>query len=189
MLGVKLTSLFVVENVLMGRDRTTRINRRPIQLANDFEEFKKEPWSRDAYHLLVTHLKGLLDGQPLKFLDSKANNPEYKNVKFLVYGLPLVLHVWAYEKIPKFGEHFGTRVGNHEVPILNWSCHGKFRSSKIREIVFADELPTPPSSDDEDEDNIEIETRERVQAICSDIDEIKSSLQRLDKKWKRSLVN
>ncbi|CAH9114870.1 unnamed protein product [Cuscuta europaea] len=187
MLGVKLASLFVVENVLMGRDRTTRINRRSIQLANDFEEFKKEPWSRDAYHLLVTHLKGLLDGQPMKFLDSKANNPEYKNAKFSVYGLPLVLQVWAYEKIPKFGEHFGTRVGNREVPMLNWSCHGKFRSSKIREIVFVDELRTPPSSDAEDEDNIEVETRERVQAMCLDIDEIKSSLQRLDKKVEEEL--
>ncbi|CAH9093540.1 unnamed protein product [Cuscuta epithymum] len=184
-LPVKLASLFVVENVLLGKDRTTRISRKSIQLVNDFEEFKKEPWSRDAYDLLVTHVKRLLDGHPMKFVDSKTNNPEYKNAKFSIYGFILVLQVWAYERIPKFGEHFGTRVGNDEVPILNWTCHGKFRSSKIRKLVFADEVPTPPNSDDEDEgehDNIELETKEKVEEMCSNIDEIKISVQRLEKK-------
>ncbi|CAH9131832.1 unnamed protein product, partial [Cuscuta epithymum] len=93
MLGVKLASLYMIENVLLGRDRSTRISRRSIQLVNDFEEFKKEPWSRDAYHSLVTDLKKLLDGQEQKFFDNKANNPDYKNAKFSVYGFPLVLQV------------------------------------------------------------------------------------------------
>ncbi|CAH9069900.1 unnamed protein product, partial [Cuscuta epithymum] len=54
----------------------------------------------------------------------------------------------------------------------------------IRKICFPNEVPTPPSSDneDEDEDNLEVQTRERVKEMCVNIEEIKTSLQRLEKR-------
>ncbi|CAH9104345.1 unnamed protein product [Cuscuta epithymum] len=77
-LGVKLASLFLVENVLLGRDRTTKISWRSIKLVNEFEEFK-ELWSRDAYNLLVTLLKGLLDGSRRSLSTIRLTSLEIKS--------------------------------------------------------------------------------------------------------------
>ncbi|CAH9102823.1 unnamed protein product [Cuscuta europaea] len=73
--AVKLASLFYIECVLLAKDNTTRINASSIRLVNDLEEFKKCPWSLRSYKLLVSHMKGLMDGQPQKFKDRKENNP------------------------------------------------------------------------------------------------------------------
>ncbi|CAH9056913.1 unnamed protein product [Cuscuta europaea] len=137
--AVKLASLFYIECVLLAKDNTTRINASSVRLVNDLEEFKKCPWSLRSYKLLVSHMKGLMDGQPQKFKDRKEKNPNYRNAKLSVYSFPLVLQVWAYEEINGVGKNFTNKVGNHDVPLLNWKAERKFHYSKLRRVVFPEE--------------------------------------------------
>ncbi|CAH9055525.1 unnamed protein product [Cuscuta europaea] len=82
---VKLASLYFVQCVFLAKDRTTKINPDFVRLVNDFDKFKDYSWYKEAYKLLVTHLNGLMVGQPKKFKECKA--------KFTIYGSPLVVRV------------------------------------------------------------------------------------------------
>ncbi|CAH9116569.1 unnamed protein product [Cuscuta epithymum] len=156
--AVKLASLFYIECVLLAKDNTTRINASSVRLANDLEAFGKCPWSLQSYKILVKHMKDLMQDQPDKFQERKKKNPKYKNAKLSVYGFPLVLQVWAYEEIPEVGTHFANKVGNHDVPLLNWTAVPKFHYSKLRRLVFPEEeekVSDSEEGEEEDETNEE----------------------------------
>ncbi|CAH9051167.1 unnamed protein product [Cuscuta europaea] len=88
---VKLTSLFVVDGVLLTRDHDTKINADHFDWVEDFENFQKYPCALESYNLMVSNLKSLIRGQPEKFEAVLAKNPGYKNAKFTVWSLPHVL--------------------------------------------------------------------------------------------------
>ncbi|CAH9056148.1 unnamed protein product [Cuscuta epithymum] len=183
--AVKLASLFYIECILLAKDNTTRINSSSVRLANDLEAFGKCPWSLQSYKILVKHMKDLMQDQPDKFQERKKKNPKYKNAKLSVYGFPLVLQVWAYEEIPEVGTHFANKVGNHDVPLLNWTAVPKFHYSKLRRLVFLEEeekVSDSEEGEEEDETNEEdVQVFEKLK-ILEEMQNLRVCVEKVEKK-------
>ncbi|CAH9071259.1 unnamed protein product [Cuscuta europaea] len=146
---VKLASLFVVDGVLLTRDHNTKINAEHFDWVEDFENIQKYPWALESYNLMVSNLKSLMRGQPEKFEAALAKNLGYKNAKFMVWSLPHVLQVWAYEKISGLAGKCGEKVKSEQASILNWKAIGFFHYSSLKELVFTDE-PLEETDDEKD---------------------------------------
>ncbi|CAH9112580.1 unnamed protein product [Cuscuta epithymum] len=101
-------------------------------------------------------MKDLMVGQPRKYNKSRAKNPNFKFARFSLYGFPQVLQVWAYESLPALGSAFAQRVGNSEIPFLNWKADGFYHASSIYDEVFKDD-DAQESEDDEVKDEHEEE--------------------------------
>ncbi|CAH9100890.1 unnamed protein product [Cuscuta europaea] len=91
--ALKLACAFYVLCVLLPRNKKTNINSQYLKLADEWDKFQTYPWAKESYTLMVSHIKTLMVGQAEKFKQSKAANPNYKNAKFTLHGLPHVLQV------------------------------------------------------------------------------------------------
>ncbi|CAH9096236.1 unnamed protein product [Cuscuta epithymum] len=136
--SVKLLSMCYILTVLLARDNKTKINLVYLKWADEFEKFKMYPWGRESYNTMIDNFKSIMKEQPTRFRQSKATT-----AKFTLYGCPFILQVWAYENVPNLGEHCAERIGNEEIPMLNWKADGFFHARKLNELVFKDNDDIP----------------------------------------------
>ncbi|CAH9065535.1 unnamed protein product [Cuscuta europaea] len=147
---LKLVSLCYLVSVLLARDNKTKINLDYVKWADEFEKFTMYNWGLESYNIMVENLKTVMKGQPGRFKKSNV-----KNAKFTLYGCPHILQVWAYETVPNLGEKFAERVGNEDIPMLNWKADGFFHARKLNELVFKDNDDEEEAEEDVDEDDEE----------------------------------
>ncbi|CAH9129567.1 unnamed protein product [Cuscuta epithymum] len=150
---LKLACAFYVQCVLLSRNKKTNMNSQFLKLADDLDRFKAYPWAKVSYNLMVSQIKTLMVGQGERFKENKKANPRYKNAKFTLHGLPLVLQVWAYESLPELGQRCAERVGNHDVPLLNWKATGFFHLQTLNEMIFKDHYDEEDEEDDGEDDD------------------------------------
>ncbi|CAH9074984.1 unnamed protein product [Cuscuta epithymum] len=182
---VKLVSVCYIMTALIARDNKTKINLDYFKWADEFEKFKMYPWGLESYNTMIDNFKSIMKEQPTRFRQSKASC-----AKFTLYGCPFILQVWAYENVPNLGEQCAERIGNEEIPMLNWKADGFFHARKLNELVFKD---NDDVEDESENDNLDEEVQDRgfkakvideIQALQEHVAALESRLKLMEDRFR-----
>ncbi|KAF4365525.1 hypothetical protein G4B88_025704 [Cannabis sativa] len=121
--AVKLTKVFIVQNILESKRGDRYIDKFVLRLVDDEQLFENYPWGRRSFNATIGNL-------------STAVN--CRKTGYELCGFPLAFQVWGFEVLPKLGSLFATKVGSSIPKILNWKLTKTARLHTIWRKVFKD---------------------------------------------------
>ncbi|KAF4360993.1 hypothetical protein F8388_016802 [Cannabis sativa] len=121
--AVKLTKVFIVQNILESKRGDRYIDNFVLRLVDDEQLFENYPWGRRSFNATIGNL-------------STAVN--CRKTGYELCGFPLAFQVWGFEVLPKLGSLFATKVGSSIPKILNWKLTKTARLHTIWRKVFKD---------------------------------------------------
>ncbi|KAI3974668.1 hypothetical protein MKX01_021512 [Papaver californicum] len=134
---VKLALVYLLEFLLLGKDKKTYIDLRFLQIVDDLDEFNMYPWGLVSYERTFSSLAIALRRRAEKFKEKQRTNPNHWHETYSLRGFPFAFQVWAYENIPKLGEAFAKRIDHVNCPpILRWMCETAPSYASIQTEVF-----------------------------------------------------
>ncbi|XP_038688821.1 uncharacterized protein LOC119987977 [Tripterygium wilfordii] len=129
--ALKLALVYFVESVLMPRERRNAINIKWLQLVDDLDAFNQYPWGSVCYERTATSLACAMIGRAEKYLSKGKAKETYS-----LYGMPIVLQIWAYEIVPIIAQRYATKCGETHPRILKYSGNQTPTSDDIVSDVF-----------------------------------------------------
>ncbi|MCL7032903.1 hypothetical protein MKW94_026546 [Papaver nudicaule] len=135
---VKLALVYLLEFLLLGKDKKTYVDLRFLQIVDDLDEFNMYPWGLVSYERTFSSLAIALRRRAEKFKEKKRTNPNHCHETYSLRGFPFAFQVWAYENIPKLGEAFAKRIDHVKYcpPILRWMCETAPAYAAVQAEVF-----------------------------------------------------
>ena len=128
---LKLTLLYFLEHVLLGKEGKALIELRWVQLVDSLKYFNKYPCGRICFDRTLFGLKKALYKRILKKVEKNNEKGNATYDAYALVGFSYIFQIWAYEVILLLGMKYASSIGRSLPRICNWRSIATLKHTEI----------------------------------------------------------